>query len=192
MNQAASDTARFTINSTLGLLGLIDLATPFGYPKHYEDFGQTLGHWGVDSGAYVVLPFFGPSSLRDGVGLGVDSMTDPRTYIANNSVRGRNAVLGSRVLEAVDFRADLMGAEDVLDTAATDRYTYLRDAYLQRRDYLVRDGEVATDEESFDDLFDDLDDVESSPEPSATTETEEPEKPAEPASLTNDQDPLIR
>ncbi len=165
--QAASDSGRFVINSTLGLLGVLDLATYFGYPKHYEDFGQTLGYWGVGSGAYVVLPFFGPSSLRDSVGRGVDSFFDPRGYISSDDDVVLRWYLATTLIDAIDQRADIMDVEDVLDAAALDPYVYMRDAYLQRREYLVNDG-AAPSEDEFDDLFEDLEDPAAEPSDEAT------------------------
>lgn len=132
---AAEDTMRVAMNSVLGLGGLIDIATPAGLPKHKEDFGQTLGVWGVSSGPYLVLPILGPSSVRDAVGTVVDAQIDPGTYI--DPVSLRNSVVGLRV---VDARARLLGATSLLETAALDKYSFLRDSYLQRRNYLVHDG----------------------------------------------------
>ncbi|OUD12652.1 ABC transporter [Thioflexithrix psekupsensis] len=156
LKQAASDSGRFVINTTLGLLGFLDLATHFGYPKNYEDFGQTLGYWGVGSGPYLVLPLLGPSSIRDTAGRGVDGFFDPRSYVAGND----DVVLRWHVITngiyAVDQRASLLEIEKVMKTAALDPYTYMRDAYLQRREYLVKDGNVPTQEDEFDELFSDL------------------------------------
>jgi phospholipid-binding lipoprotein MlaA len=151
-SQAGSDLGRFGLNSTLGVLGFFEVASGFGFPKHNEDFGQTLGFWGVESGSYLVLPLFGPSSLRDAVGRGGDIVFGLRTYIPG--VRTRNTLRG---VEIVDTRSDLKGKENVLDTAATDPYSFLRDAYLQRREVLVRDGEKPAEAQiSDDELFDDL------------------------------------
>ncbi|MDH4285501.1 MAG: VacJ family lipoprotein [Gallionellaceae bacterium] len=133
---AASDCGRVVINSTIGLLGIADVATPIGLKKHNEDFGQTLGYWGVGSGPYLMLPFLGPSSIRDGVGLATDSTTDVVWRI--DPVDVRNGTAATRV---VDTRADLLDKEKVLDTAAVDRYAFIRDAYLQRRRSLVYDGD---------------------------------------------------
>lgn len=133
--QALSDTGRFLINTTIGVLGLIDVATHLGLEKHNEDFGQTLGYWGVGNGPYLVLPFFGPSTFRDGVGRWVDSKTDPVRW--EDHIRTRNQFL---VLRVVNTRANLLDSEKVLDAAAIDRYAFLRDAYLQRRRSLVYDG----------------------------------------------------
>ncbi len=133
--QAFSDTGRFLINSTIGILGFFDVATHFGLEKHNEDFGQTLGYWGIGSGPYLVLPFFGPSSFRDAVGRWVDSFSD--LVWQEDHIRTRNQLVATR---AISNRARLLESEKVLDAAAIDRYTFLRDAYLQRRRNLVYDG----------------------------------------------------
>ncbi len=137
IEQAASDLARFTLNSTVGIVGLFDVASTVGLRKHNEDFGQTLGRWGMGPGPYLVLPFLGPSSLRDGVGLAVDSSyLDP----VNVAVEDDEARWALRVVEVVDTRAGLLRGSRVLDTAALDPYLFTREAYLQRRRYLVFDG----------------------------------------------------
>jgi phospholipid-binding lipoprotein MlaA len=133
--QTLSDFSRFVWNSTVGLFGFIDVATPMDLPKHNEDFGQTLGYWGLNSGPYLVLPFLGPSSVRDGTGLVADWQVDPVSQVNNPDQRW--ALIG---LEAVDTRAGLLRASNILDTAALDPYTFMRDAYLQRRESLVYDG----------------------------------------------------
>jgi len=131
---AAESLMRVAINSVLGIGGLIDIATPGGLPKHSQDFGLTLGTWGVPSGPYLVLPLFGPSSVRDGAGVYVGIRLDPTTY-ADPALR--NSLYGANVL---DVRANLLGATDLLSLAALDKYTFVRDAYLQRRRYLLGDG----------------------------------------------------
>lgn len=131
-----SDFGRFALNTTLGVGGLFDLASGTGLDKHYEDFGQTLGYWGVESGPYVVLPFFGPSTLRDAAAKPVDFKTDPWLYV--DPVRTRN--VGS-ALRVVDERAALLDAGNLLEDAALDRYQFVRDAYLQRRRSQVYDGD---------------------------------------------------
>lgn len=133
--QAASDFSRVVWNSTVGLFGLIDVATPMGMPKHNEDFGQTLGSWGVGEGPYVVLPFLGPSTLRDTGGLVVDWEYEPLQEIDDDE-----AYWTAVVLRAIDTRARLLGASRVMDEAALDPYAFMRDAYLQRRRNLVYDG----------------------------------------------------
>ena len=133
--EAASDVGRIAINTTAGLLGLFDVASPAGLEKHEEDFGQTLGYWGVGDGPYLVLPFIGPRNLRDTGGLVVDSQTHPVTYI--DPSRDRNQVLGLRL---VSRRAELLSASKLLSVAALDEYEFVRDAYLQRRRNLIYDG----------------------------------------------------
>ena len=135
---AFEDGARVVFNSTLGLGGLIDIASGFGIERHEEDFGQTLGRWGIDSGPYLVLPLFGPNSVRDTVGLGVDTFVfDPVFYI--NDVATRNGLIGGRT---IDKRARLMKAEKILKQAALDEYSFVRDAYLQRRKHLIENGDT--------------------------------------------------
>jgi phospholipid-binding lipoprotein MlaA len=136
LEQAASDAGRVIMNSTVGLLGLIDVATPLDMPKHQEDVGQTLGRWGVGPGPYLVLPFVGPSTVRDTVGFAADTLAyDPVWEI--DDVATRNPILALRL---VDRRADLLGASRIAETAALDEYSFVRDAYLQRREYLVYNG----------------------------------------------------
>ena len=151
--QAISDTSRFAINSTVGLLGFIDVASNFDFPKHSEDFGQTLGFWGLGKGPYLVLPLLGPSSVRDTMGLGADSFLDPRFYVTGSNGVTR-AMWASEGINKVDLRADLLAGEEVLDVAALDKYSYLRDAYLARREYLVYDENPPLSEEE-EDIFDD-------------------------------------
>jgi phospholipid-binding lipoprotein MlaA len=132
---AVSDTGRVVVNTTVGLLGIFDVATHLGLEKHDEDFGQTLGYWGLGDGPYLVLPILGPSSLRDSVGVFVDFKTDPLTYV--DPTRDRNILWGVR---AVNRRSELLDASKILETAALDPYQFVRDAYLQRRRSLVYDG----------------------------------------------------
>ena len=150
LEQAAMDTGRVALNSTLGLLGIIDVATAMGFPKNNEDFGQTLGYWGVDEGYYLVLPFLGPTTTRDIWRLPVDYWFYPVSYVEPFTDR-----MLLRGAELIDFRADLLQASKVLDEAALDPYTFLREAYLQRRRSLVSDGDFAEEDEP--DLFDELD-----------------------------------
>jgi phospholipid-binding lipoprotein MlaA len=133
--QAAADLGRFVINSTVGVLGFVDVATHLGLEKHNEDFGQTLGYWGVGSGPYLVLPLLGPSSVRDGIGRLVDVQIDLVWQVSDISTR--NILLGTR---AVSTRTQLLDSEKILETAALDPYSFIRDAYLQRRRNLVHDG----------------------------------------------------
>lgn len=135
LEHAVSDVGRVLVNSTIGLLGFIDVASNMNMQKYGEDFGQTLGAWGMDPGPYIVLPFFGPSSGRDTAGLVVDWYTDPVRYVKPN--HWRNSLVG---LRAIDTRADLLSASRVLEEAALDPYEFQRDAYLQKRRNDVYDG----------------------------------------------------
>lgn len=132
-----SDFARVMINSSIGIFGIFDIASEAGLPKHNEDFGQTLGKWGVGPGSYIVLPFFGPSTARDAVALPLDLYTDPWGHVY--PVRYRNVGIGVRI---VHKRAGLLDAETLVRGAALDRYQFTRDAYLQRRENLVDDNGV--------------------------------------------------
>lgn len=133
-----SDFGRVLVNTSVGILGFFDVATPLGLERHEEDFGQTLGKWGVGDGPYVVLPIFGPKTLRDTAGFGVDTLVDPLGHKDNDThIAERNSAIGLRLIHG---RAELLPAEKVIDDAATDRYAYLRDAYLQRRLSLIHDG----------------------------------------------------
>ena len=132
---ALSDAGRVVVNSTLGIVGLFDVATRLGLEKHDEDFGQTFGTWGVGTGPYLVLPFFGPSNVRDLFGLGFDTVTNPVGNVSDVAVR--NSLSGTRL---VDKRANLLEATDTLEKIALDPYSFVRDAYLARRQNLVYDG----------------------------------------------------
>ena len=140
--QGLSDFGRFGLNSTVGMLGLFDPATSAGLQKHREDFGQTLGVWGVSSGAYLMLPVLGPSTVRDTAALPLDWQGDPWSY--KDPVHWRNA---GTVLRVVDQRAVLLDASNLLEDAALDRYEFIRDGFFQRRESQVRDGESAPDDE---------------------------------------------
>lgn len=134
-----SDISRFALNSTLGVLGLFDIASEAGLPKHKEDFGQTLGVWGVQSGPYLVLPLLGPSTVRDTVALPADIAGNIWRYKEPTNVRN----IGT-ALNIVDTRAGLLDASTLLEDAALDRYEFLRDGYLQRRESQVHpDGDGA-------------------------------------------------
>ncbi|MBK1694103.1 ABC transporter [Chromatium weissei] len=151
MSRAGNDVGRVLINSTVGVLGLFDVATNVGLPSYKEDFGQTLGYWGIESGAYVMLPILGSSSMRDTFGWAGDIVTDPLTRIENNSIHG-----GLLALQTIDRRADYLAAGDIMEDAALDAYSFLRDAYLQRRLSLVHDGNPPTTETQ-DDVWKDID-----------------------------------
>lgn len=142
VSQAGSDVARFAINTTVGVLGLFDIATGWGFEKHDEDFGQTLGYWGIGDGPYVVLPILGPSNARDAVGWVGDYYAWPVTYVKDDTTE---LVLIS--LRIVSARAELLATSSILETAALDPYAFVRDAYLQRRRNLVYDGKPPLDED---------------------------------------------
>jgi phospholipid-binding lipoprotein MlaA len=133
--QAVSDGMRVVVNSTIGVFGLIDVASMGPSKKHNEDFGQTLGTWGIGSGAYLMLPILGPSSVRDGIGKFTDSFASPTTQIQD--MQTRSQVL---ISQGITKRAELLNQEKVLDDAMLDPYEFIRDAYLQRRVNQVYDG----------------------------------------------------
>ena len=141
---------RFGVNTTLGFGGILDIATAAGIERHREDFGQTLGRWGIPPGPYLVLPLFGPSSVRDGVGLVLDFRNDLVSYIDSSETR-----LGLRALWIVDVRERLLDATGLVEGIALDRYLFVRDSYLQRRQSLVWDGEPPEDEDEDEDKEDD-------------------------------------
>ena len=145
LNAAVTDVGRFAVNSTLGLVGIFDVASHWGMERSEEDFGQTLASWGVGEGAFIMLPLLGPATVRDGFGRIPDAYLSPQFYINDNKYR-----LGAYALDTIDSRADLLATEDIIEG---DRYTFIREVYLQRRDFLVNDGEVEDDFTS-----DDLDD----------------------------------
>lgn len=130
-----SDVARVMINSSFGLVGVLDIASEAGLPKHNEDFGQTLGKWGFKSGPYVVLPFLGSSTVRDTIALPADFYADPWGY--KTPVRVRNP---GYALRLIDRRAASLDAGDLIEAAALDKYEFVRDAYLQRRESQINDG----------------------------------------------------
>ena len=134
-SDSVSDLGRVAVNSTAGIFGLFDVATDLGMEKHYTDLGLTLGHWGLESGPYLVLPLLGPSSLRDGVGVVVEYHYDPLQNV--DSTGERNNLTALRLIDA---RAGFLASERVLEAAALDRYLFIRDSYLQRRRYLVKQG----------------------------------------------------
>lgn len=134
---AANDIGRILINSTIGVLGLFDVATDAGLEKNKEDFGQTLGVWGVSSGPYVVLPLFGPSSVRDSVGFLVDVKAD---FISNGGLLNQDQKVSLITLKVVNQRANLAYANRLIEDAAFDKYSFMRDSYFQRRLSLIYDG----------------------------------------------------
>ena len=141
---AVSDVCRLVVNSTIGLAGCFDPARKMGLEKHSEDFGQTLGRWGIGAGPYLVVPILGPSSVRDAIGIyGAEPYLDPNFYIDN--IRVRNAIIGTRI---VDQRAQLLRADDLISGAALDKYRFIRDGYLQRRRSQVYDGSPPSAEDA--------------------------------------------
>jgi phospholipid-binding lipoprotein MlaA len=132
---AMSDAMRFLVNTVFGVFGLWDVATPFGLEKHYEDFGQTLGVWGVKSGPYLVLPFLGPSSARDAPAKAVDP-----AWAYSRAIDQSSVYWSVWATDKIRTRAGLLPSEKVLDEAALDRYSFIRDAWLQRRQSMVYDG----------------------------------------------------
>lgn len=137
---AASDLGRFLTNSTLGVLGLFDVASRMGLEKRYEDFGQTLAVWGVAEGPYLVLPLLGPSGVRDGVGWVGDYYAYPVTYMEERSTAGKVTAMG-----IVDARTGYLEAGDILyEAAGDDPYVFVREAYRQRRRSLIHDGAAPT------------------------------------------------
>lgn len=151
---AFTEVGRFVINSTFGIAGFIDVAGMDNVPVHKEDFGQTLGHWGVGPGAYLVLPFLGASDIRDTVGLVFDATTtDPITYTHNiGEVALHNQL---RAAQFIDKRTELLDGSDLIDEASLDPYAFMRDAYLQRRANLVQDSSAS--KAPIDDEFDEVD-----------------------------------
>lgn len=174
--QFASDTGRFIINSTLGLGGLFDWASDMGLPKHNEDFGQTLGYWGVPEGPYFVIPFLGASTIRDAPSIFVDAAAfDPVWNEFENGYplanRDSKVAWSLTAVKFIDIRASLLSAESIMDEAALDEYSFVREAYLQRRLNQVYDGSPPEEPEEFDEseLFDfDDPEVEAEPQTSVT------------------------
>jgi phospholipid-binding lipoprotein MlaA len=146
--EGSEDFTRVIFNTTFGIGGIFDFASDVGLPKHSEDFGQTLGVWGVTSGPYVVLPLFGPSTFRDGFGLLVDGRADLVYRLVNDDVPLRNVLYGTR---SISNRANLLDASSVLEQAALDRYAFVRDAWLQRRRNQIYDGNPPREKDDADD-----------------------------------------
>ena len=129
---AVSDSGRFLINSSIGLFGFFDVATGFELRKNEEDFGQTLAHWGVGTGPYVVLPMFGASNVRDSFGLVLDTLFNPVQYQNEESLR-----ITFWLLEELDARARVLSLDELI---VGDEYLFIREAYIQRRGFLISDG----------------------------------------------------
>ncbi|OQW68894.1 MAG: ABC transporter [Proteobacteria bacterium ST_bin11] len=137
--QGASDTGRFLTNSTVGLLGLFDVASDLGLQSNVEDFGQTLAVWGVDQGPYLVLPVLGPTTVRDGAAIVVDKAANPGTYVP-----------GTGIVEGINDRANAEGALNFIDEAALDPYVFTRESFLQYRKNLINDGKSSSTDYDFD------------------------------------------
>lgn len=137
---AFEDVVRVGTNTFFGIFGIFDVASEFGLEHHYEDFGQTLGRWGFGPGAYVVWPLLGPSTVRESIAIPFDRAASPAVLLHDGRWQ-----FGLTVLQLVNARADLLGASRVIDGLALDKYSFVRDAYLQRRRSLVYDGEVPDD-----------------------------------------------
>ena len=144
LDKTVTSSSRFVINSTVGVLGLFDVASSLGIPRHKEDFGQTLGFYGIPSGPYLVLPFFGPSSFRDAPGFYTDVMIEKNIspLYTETHHEERQVIQATNV---IDTRANLLKATKILDTAAKDKYIFLRESYLQRRAKLITDGKDVQD-----------------------------------------------
>ncbi len=140
---AAENFMRLNVNTFFGLGGILDIASELNIDRHREDFGQTLGHWGVPTGPYLVLPLLGPSTLRDALSITFDRQGDPAAYL--NPAGARNSLY---VLRAVDIRSNLLRAGNVLDEAALDKYTFTRDVHLQRRRGEIFDGNAPDPDEA--------------------------------------------
>jgi len=143
-----NEIGRFIANSTIGVLGIFDVATYMGMEQHNEDFGQTFAKWGVPDGPFVVIPLLGPRTLRDAVAIPLNIYGDLLIHYDNASVRDK-----LYLLRLIDLRARLFPAEKLLE-GSQDRYLSVREAYLQHRQYLIHDGDPPVDDDLFDDLFD--------------------------------------
>ncbi len=159
--EAARDTGRFLTNTVLGLGGVLDVGTRIGLEKNDEDFGQTLGVWGVPSGPFLMLPFFGPSSVRDAPSTAAEAFVDATTYID----MPWEALWGLRAVNIVDRRAQLLALDPTLERAF-DKYAFVRNAWLQRREYQVQDGDVPEEdlEDPMEEEIEDESETETPPE----------------------------
>jgi phospholipid-binding lipoprotein MlaA len=172
MSQAGRDSGRFLLNSTLGLGGLFDPASSAGFEQGDEDLGQTLGKWGVKSGPYVMLPILGPSSVRDAFSRAADTYIEPVAYLSDESTR-----YIIRGVDLLDQRASLLELDAQLERTF-DRYAFIRNAWLQRREYQVKDGDVDDQSMELEEGF--MDDPAADPAPE-TDDAQAPAEPAEPA-----------
>ncbi len=150
MTQGGMDASRFLVNTTAGVAGFVDVATMIDLPKHNEDFGQTLGFWGVPTGNYLVVPLMGASSPREVGGAIGDALMNPLTYtfaVAGGGVAVSAINAGAKTVDVTDTRADLIPTEKIVDEASIDRYSFIKNAYQQRREYLLHDGNVPEEDE---------------------------------------------
>ena len=145
--RGVSELGRFVINSTIGIGGLIDIATPSGLEEHQEDFGQTAAVWGIPDGPYVMLPILGPRTLRDAILTPLDVVVDPLYQYNNSSVRDK-----VYILRLIHLRYLLLSAEKFLEDSK-DRYVTIRESYLQNREYEVYDGDPPEDDDFFDEFL---------------------------------------
>jgi phospholipid-binding lipoprotein MlaA len=144
LDKTISSTSRFVINSTVGIFGLFDVASSLGIESHKEDFGQTLGHYGVPAGPYLVLPFFGTSTFRDAPGFYADIVIEKSISPVHTELHHEERQL-IQATNVIDTRANLLQATKILDTAAKDKYIFLRESYLQKRIKMIADGKDVQD-----------------------------------------------
>jgi len=147
LKQAGMDMSRFLVNTTAGVAGVMDVATMIDLPKHNEDFGQTLGVWGVPPGPYLVLPFWGPSSPRGTAGLVGDAFFDPLNYTLFASFAVSAVSTLADVVEVTDTRAGFMTSEKIVNEAAIDRYSFIKESYLQYREFQINDGNISDEDD---------------------------------------------
>lgn len=140
LDQSVSDIARVVFNTTIGIFGFFDVSSAIGLPKHNEDFGQTLAVWGSGAGPYLVIPFFGPSTVRDVAGFGVDSTVFSPLVIIIDDVYLRT---GLATLAIIDFKSDLLGTEALIDAASVDAYEFTKNAFFERRNNQIHDREMS-------------------------------------------------
>ncbi|TRX00463.1 MlaA family lipoprotein [Candidatus Methylobacter oryzae] len=149
--QTGMDGARFVVNTIAGVGGFVDVAAMIDLPKHHEDFDQTMGVWGIPTGPYLVLPFFGPSSPRGVGGLVGDAAMNPISYLDSGVISS-----GLFGLNAVDLRADNLANEKIATEAAVDRYAFFKSAYFQNREYLIHDGNLPEEQQDLLDFEEDF------------------------------------
>jgi len=173
----ASDTGRLLVNTSIGIGGLLDPATALGLEKNDRDFGQTLGKWGVGSGPYLVLPFLGPCDVRDSFGKLADTYSTPRTYIKNN-----DWYWSLWLVEKVDARSRFLDQDRLIDNAY-DAYAFLRNAYLQHRDFKVNGGQSPSEEEQELKLMEEAGEDQQAPQgapPQSSPQSSPPSQPEQP------------